>query len=277
MRLSRAAPLPRHAPALALYLVGGLALAPGAGLAADPTSDPLALPPRPAPTEAIDGERSARGVLEPDAHAVLSARAPGWIVEIPVKEGASFKEGDPLVRFDCATNEALLAKAEAKVRGAQAQLNNSRALARLQSVGDLEVRLATAAAAEAEAEVTAAKVAVGQCVIAAPYDGRVARRIAQPAESVEMSEDLMEIVAAAPPRIRLLVPSPWLRWLRPDASFAFAVDETGVQVAARVSAIGAQVDPLSQSIAVLATLDTPGADLLPGMSGTAHFPAPGSP
>lgn len=214
---------------------------------------------------------AARGVLEPAAEAVISAEIAGRIVDLPVTEGADFAKGALLVRFDCTLYEAQLAQARAQAAGAKAALDNARSLAKLQSIGVLDVQLAEAKLAEASAAIRLSSATVERCRIEAPYAGRVVRRLAQPAEGVAAGDDLLAIVSDGLPRIRLIVPSTWLAWLVPGMPFDFAVDETGGTVKAQVTAIGARVDQVSQTVPVLAAIEGKPTDLLPGMSGTARF------
>ncbi|MEN2991706.1 efflux RND transporter periplasmic adaptor subunit [Tistrella sp. BH-R2-4] len=216
---------------------------------------------------------TARGVLEPAAEAVISAEIAGRITDISVTEGASFAKGALLVRFDCTLYEAQLAQARAQSAGAKAELDNARSLARLQSIGQLEVQLAEARLAEASAAIRLHSATVERCRISAPYAGRVVARLAQPAEGVAAGDDLLAIVSDGAPRLRLIVPSNWLAWLQPGQRFSFDVDETGGTVQATVTAVGARVDQVSQTVAVLASIEEGGRDLLAGMSGTARFPA----
>ena len=67
------------------------------------------------------------------------------------------------------------------------------------------------------------------------------------------------------------MPSKWLRWLKVGSPFRVLIDETGRRYNARVTIIGARVDPASQSVEVLGEFNEKPADLLAGMSGAARF------
>jgi len=228
-----------------------------------PDVGPQAGPPGTAPT--------ARGLLEPPVEAVLASGIAGRIEDLPRREGERFAAGDLLVRFDCALYEARLAAAQAGALKARRQLANDRQLANLNSIGRLEVGLAEAELARAEAEAGVTAVLVERCRLPAPFDGRVVAWRAEPFETVGEGAPIIEVVAAGPPEVALIVPSRWLSWLAERQPFVFTVDETGSRHVGTVSRVGARVDPASQTVRVTGRLDAAADALIPGMSGTARF------
>lgn len=220
----------------------------------------------------------ARALVEPRAEAVLSSDIGGRIVELPVDEGDRFQTGDLLVAFDCSFHRAELAAAQAELTKARHTLTNKRQLAELKSVGQLEVAVAQAEVAKAEAQLRTRRLFVERCRLTAPYAGRVVERPVNRYETVAEEQELMRVIAAGGLRLRLIVPSRWLSWLEPGARFWLTIDETGRTHAAEVKAVGARVDPVSQTVPLYGRLLGDGDDaagaLRPGMSGTARFDPP---
>ena len=68
--------------------------------------------------------------------------------------------------------------------------------------------------------------------------------------------------------------SSWLRWLREGQTLRVAIDETRRTYPARFTRIGARVDPVSQSVKVVATIDGRFPELMPGMSGRVQVAPP---
>ena len=215
---------------------------------------------------------TARGLLEADREAVLSAEIAGRILDIPFDVGDTFAEGDTLVQFDCALYQAQLNGAQAALAGAYRTLANNRQLAALNSIGQLDVQLSEAAVVEAQAQVDSSEVITERCTMLAPYGGRVLDRLVNPFESVEAGQQLIAIADDGRPKITVIVPSVWLRWLEPGTGFQFNVDETGETHAATVESLGARIDPVSQTIEITARLGADATGLIIGMSGTATFP-----
>ncbi|MBK1696444.1 efflux RND transporter periplasmic adaptor subunit [Rhodovibrio salinarum] len=223
------------------------------------------------------GAYEARALIEPRAEAILSSEIGGRILKLPVEEGERFAKGDVLVAFDCSFHQAELRAARAELTRAQHTLENKEQLARLNSVGQLEVALARADVAKAQAQVQTRQLYIDRCRLTAPYDGRVVERPVNVYETVGKDQELMSVIAAGDLKIRLIVPSRWLAWLTDGQSFQLTIDETGSTHRAQVTTIGARIDPVSQTVPIKGTLrdhDRSKTGLLPGMSGTAQFAPP---
>jgi membrane fusion protein, multidrug efflux system len=74
--------------------------------------------------------------------------------------------------------------------------------------------------------------------------------------------------------VDIIVPSNWVRWLKPGTPFSFRVDEVRRDVPAAVVRVGAAVDAVSQTIKIAAKLLQSSDGILPGMSGSASFDVP---
>jgi predicted transcriptional regulator len=71
--------------------------------------------------------------------------------------------------------------------------------------------------------------------------------------------------------IEIVAPSNWLTWLKTGQVLSILVDETNVEVIAKLDRIGAEVDPVSQTVKVFAKITESHTSILAGMSGTVSF------
>ncbi|WP_192459289.1 efflux RND transporter periplasmic adaptor subunit [Musicola keenii] len=250
-------------------LVCALALACGAQVRAD---DPLLAAPASQTPSLAPADNSARGILVAIDQATLSSDLAGRIVEMPFREGESFKKGDLLVRFDCSIYQAQLAASQAAARAAEAELSQNQQLAQMKSVGRHAVALSAARFAQAQAESQVYQIQVNRCRIPAPFDGQVVKRRAQEHESVGLGMPVLDIVNNRRLEINLLVPSRGLSVLKPGLAFTFTPDETGKPLRAHVARLGARIDESSQTLNLIGIIETQDSSLMAGMSGTAHFP-----
>lgn len=225
------------------------------------------------PVCAADPE-PVQALLQPSAEATLSSRLAGQVRTVTVKPGDSFAAGQSLVEFDCALLEQQVRKARAELDIAAATLASNRKLKDLNSISDLEVEVARAQSDKAQAELEGAQVQKRYCTLAAPFAGRVVARHANAPENVTVGEPLLDIVALGTPVIQMFVPSVWLAWLAPGGVFEVEVRETGTRYPARITRTGARVDAVSQTVEVFGEFTGDASVLLPGMSGSAIFPAP---
>ncbi|NNE38534.1 MAG: efflux RND transporter periplasmic adaptor subunit [Gammaproteobacteria bacterium] len=219
----------------------------------------------------ISNIENIRGLVKPKSRAVLSSEISGKIVEIRYGLGERFNEGDLLVRFDCERYMADLASANAKFTVESKKYENYKKLLELNATSDIDVEVSLAEMEMARAEATIRRIFANGCSINAPYNGRVTDVFVNEFETVLADQELISILNDQLLVIELIIPSTWLMDMNASEEFIFSVDETGREYAAKITQIGAIVDPVSQTVRLIGEfLDTPD-DVLSGMSGTATF------
>lgn len=217
-----------------------------------------------------------RGVLKARQIAELSGAIGAKITSMPFRQGQSFKSGAVLVKFDCTRQRA---EAEALRHAAQSlsiKYDNISELFSAGAAGELEQNMAKADMARAKADHEVATTRLKDCAIYAPYAGTIKTRYVNIYDSPAPGAPILSIIRSTKPEITFIAPSSWLRWMKPESRFDFAVDETGQSYKAKVTRLGAAVDPVSQTIEVTARFLQNPSGVLPGMSGMAIFPKPSS-
>lgn len=237
----------------------------------DATSTPVAAAEAPALSAAAAPQQVVRALVRSKAQAMLSSEIVGRIVRMPLFEGDRFRKGDRLVEFDCGTAQAVQAAADAALNHARAKLNSVESLAAMRSTGAVEVALARADADKARAEARSAALTVERCVVTAPFAGRVVELRARPFESVPAGAPLLSILDDASLEVSMVIPAAWLVWLQAGSSFILEVDETRTSYPGRMTRLGAQVDPVSQTVTVFGDLTGALNGLVSGMSGAARL------
>lgn len=251
--------------------VGALALRVGAlGLAAcalGAAAQTAALPPAaPVPRPILD-RYEIRAQLMPRRYTTLAAEIGAKINRMPLSEGAAFKAGDLMVGYDCSLQQAQLEKARAELDSASVTLKSNQRLAELNSVGLMELDLSRAAVNKAQAEVNAMQAMISKCTVTAPFSGRVAEQKARDQQFVQPGQALLDIIDDSVLELEFLVPSAWLTWLRVGGALRVQIDETRKTYPARFIRIAARVDPVSQSVKVVAEIEGQHPELMAGMSG----------
>jgi RND family efflux transporter MFP subunit len=231
---------------------------------------PIAMPASSAATT-----NAVRVLVAPAQEATLFSQGIGRIRDVDGSLGSRFKAGATLLSFDCDEQAARLKMAQAELSAARETHNAKLRLQGLQSAGELEVSLAAAAAQKAEAQVALYRAQQAYCVVKAPFDGRVVKLHVKAYEGVNQNAPLLDIISDGPLKLRLNAPSSWLRWLKVGTPFQVHIDETDKTYTARVTALNARVDAVSQSVELEGVIADSAPDLLPGMSGSARFtPSP---
>lgn len=222
--------------------------------------------PASAPVQVLE-KQDIRAQLSPRRFTSLAAEVGARINRIAVREGERFKAGQVLISFDCSQQGAQLQRAKASLDAAQKTYSANQRLAELNSVGKLELDTSESEVAKARADVAVISATLGKCNITAPFAGRVAEQKAREQQYAQPSQAILDIIDDSVLELDFIVPSRWLAWLNNGYRFQVQIDETGATYPARITQLGARVDPVSQSLKVSAAIDGRFADLIAGMSG----------
>lgn len=214
---------------------------------------------------------AVRGLVRAVEQAQIATDLQTRVAKIGFQEGERFRKGDVIVEFDCRKQRAELTASEATLLEMTLTLDKYRLLQRAQAAGKNDLEIAEARAAKASAETQGLRSHLEQCVLKAPYDGRVLEMNLHAHESPQPGKPFVGIISDGALEIDLIVPSDWLRWLAVGEQTTFTVDETKTDFLISVSRIGASVDAISQTVKIVAVFADPPAKVLSGMSGTAIF------
>ena len=217
-----------------------------------------------------------RAVIKANASATISVGISAQVQSFPFREGQSFNKGDVLVSFACDRLKAELRAKKAAYKARALVARNNTRLLRHQAVGKNELAVSISQMAEAEAIKDGQAVLVRQCKIIAPYDGKMVERLVNTHEIPAPNQPLFKIIDRSQVEVKLIVPSKWLVWLKPNSLFDVRLDETGTVLQAKITRLGAVVDAVSQTVKVTGALLSPSKKVLPGMSGAATFTYTGS-
>ncbi len=224
----------------------------------------------------------ASGVARPVAHATLSTKLMGQVVEVSVHEGDRVARGAPLIRIDASDLAARRAQVEASIREAAAVVAEAETQAgRMRALYDQDAapkvqldaaetgleraraRMATARAAAAEVDATAR-----YAVIRAPFPGLVASRMVDPGDFAAPGAPMVTVLDAR--RLRVTVTA------APDAVAGIRRGDT-VQARIEGRAAVAVVEGVAPSAAgnlytVNAIVENDGERFLPGSAATLELP-----
>lgn len=251
-----------------------LFVAAAVSLAAAAQAQPPAAAPRPGSVRPALEKQDIRAQLTPRRFTTIAAEVGAKISRIAVAEGGRFKAGQVLVSLDCSLQQAHLQKARAALSAAERTASANKRLAELNSVGKVELDVSEAEAAKARAEVSLTQVSLNKCHVVAPFSGRVVEQRVREQQFVQAGQPMLDILDDSVLELEFLVPSRWLVWLKPGFTFQVRIDETGKSYPARIQRLGARIDPVSQSIKVVAAIDGRFPELIAGMSGKVAIAAP---
>ncbi len=222
----------------------------------------------------VRAQEPVRGIVRAMEDAWLSTELNARMTAVHRREGETFSRGEKLITFDCEKQASELDAARAEEAINRIAYENSVELDKRKAIGRFEVAQNRARLDKARAQTSLLERRMRDCVIVAPFDGRVAELKARAHETSAPNQPLLRLVSAAGLEIEMIAPSGWLRWLKPGQPLRVRIDETGTLHGGTVQRIAPVIDPVSQTVKVLGSLREDGGRVLPGMSFTAEFDSP---
>jgi membrane fusion protein, multidrug efflux system len=219
----------------------------------------------------VSDGNSVRAIVRSVRNVTIGSELNARIKDMPFRDGDQFAAGDVLVQFDCKRTQAELAAAVATYGSRKAAYDSSVRLLSYKAIGSLSVDQVKFEVDKAAADVQNLEAKRDSCTIVAPFRGRVVEKLAQAHEVAQPNQPLMKIVEAGTQEFVLMVPSSWLDKVNKGSKFSIQIDETGQTHEAVVTQVGGSIDPISQSMRMIAEVSVPQLSLSPGMSGTASF------
>ena len=226
------------------------------------------------PETIVEEHQPIRAQLSAVNFTTIAAELSEKILKLPFRDGQKFKKGDVLVIFDCGVQEAQLNKSKAELSIAERNATTKEKLLKLGAVGRVEYENSLSEFQKVKAQVSEIEVILSRCVTRAPYHGHVVEQRVHPQQFVSAGQPLLEIIDNSALELEFIVPSKWSSWLSENNQFNIQMDETNKDYPAKVTQVGARIDPISQTIKVRAVIQGDFLDLRPGMSGTVNIEVP---
>ena len=213
----------------------------------------------------------SRALVVASQEAILSSELAARIDNIAVKEMQRFNKGDLLIQFDCNLYEAQKDVVSANANSALIKLKSDEQMLQMRSIGKYELELSISEYEKAKSELHIAELNVARCQIKAPFDGAVEEIVVNAFETIQPQVELMKIIQTDVLELEMVVSSEWISWLSIGHPIKVYIDEIQKEFSASISGIGANVDPVSQTIQLKGTITETSPALLPGMSGRVLF------
>jgi RND family efflux transporter MFP subunit len=250
---------------LSLLLAGALALVVGCGKHPEPqAATGESLPPAAVRVQKIETVKQPAveevvGTVQPKLQAVMEAKISGRITRLPVRLGQSVKQGEVLVELATQELQARLDQANATIRQAELDFHRTENLHKQSAATQAELDAAQARYNLAKASVAVEEAMSGYAKIVAPFDGVVARKLAEEGDLAMPGKPLLELEGHAGLRLVADVPALLAGNVLPEAKLAVRVDTLPNPIMGTVAEISPAADPGSRTVVVKVDLpETPG-------------------
>jgi RND family efflux transporter MFP subunit len=188
------------------------------------------------------------GTVQPKLQAVIEAKVSGRITRLPVTLGQSVKQGDVLVELATQEIQARLDQANAAFQQAELDLKRTANLRKQQAATQAELDAVQARYNVTKAAVAEADALSGYAKILAPFDGVVARKLADEGDLAMPGKPLLDLEGRAGLRLVADVPSLLAGHVLPDAKLAVRVDTVPDVITGKLVEVSPAADPASRTV-----------------------------
>jgi membrane fusion protein (multidrug efflux system) len=190
----------------------------------------------------------------------------GTVSEIAFESGAMVNKGDLLVRFDTSTEEAQLKAANAQLEWTKLSVERTRKLRTDSTVSQSELDQAEAAFLQAKANADAIQAAIDKKTIRAPFAGKLGIRQINLGEYVDAGKPIVSLQSLTPVYADFSLPQQSLADIKTGMTVRVTLDTyTNKQFMGTLTAINPNLDEITRSVRLQATLDNPEQLMRPGM------------
>ncbi len=209
--------------------------------------------------ESVGSMRAVQG-------ADLSTEESGVVAKILFENGQEVKAGDLLVELDTETEQANLRSAEAEQDLARTVYERTRRLRQNNTVPQSDLDAAESQLRKMTALVEQLKATIRKKQISAPFTGRLGIREVNLGQFVNNGDKIVSLQSLDPIFVDFLLPQQLLAALEAGQGVSVFTDVyPGEMFEGKLTAINAEIDPVTRNIRLQATLDNADGRLRPGM------------
>lgn len=190
------------------------------------------------------------GSVEPKLQAVIEAKVSGRVARLAVTLGQSVKQGDVLVELATQEIQAKLGQADAAFRQAELELKRTANLRKQSAATQAELDAAQSRYNVAQAALAEVAALAGYAKIVAPFDGVVARKLADEGDLAMPGKPLLELEGRTGLRLVADVPSLLAGNVGLGARLAVRIDTLLDPLIGSLAEIAPAADPASRTVRV---------------------------
>lgn len=190
----------------------------------------------------------ATASLEAEKEAEVLARAGGVVKSLLVEEGAMVAAGAPMLRIDNDEYRLRVEQAAARTEQLRSVFDRLTQMAAEELASAAELETARSELASAEADEGMARLNLEYTTVAAPFAGRVTRRLVNVGDNVSVGTPLFAVGDFDPLLARVHVPSREFRKLSVDQRVELVLDSNSQRVEGRITLVSPVIDPTSGTI-----------------------------
>lgn len=221
----------------------------------------------PAEIQSWPNSFTATATVEADEGITVVAEVQGKVKRIAFKSGERVKAGDIILEQESGNEEAQLSAANARLRLAQTNYERLEQLKAKNTVSQSELDTARQQKESAQGDMDNLKTTLQKKVVRAPFDGRLGIRQIDLGQDLPAGAPIVSLQATNRVRVNFPVPQHWLVKVTKGLPIAIELGNGSSDILhTQVSAIGAEINPVTRNATVQAALENEKNQLIPGMA-----------
>lgn len=217
-------------------------------------------------TQSWETALSATASVEAVQGVTVAAEQPGKVVAIHFAAGNSVKQGDLLAQQDTNAEEAQLRAIASSKNLAATNLRRLAELADKDLISRTDYDTAKAAFQQAEAQTENIQAIINKKNIRAPFSGRLGIRHINVGQILKEGQEIVSLQTLDPVFVNFSLPQQELHRIAERMEVRVKTDDSEQkEIVGAISAIAPQVDAVTRSVHVQATVANTGEALRPGM------------
>jgi membrane fusion protein, multidrug efflux system len=210
---------------------------------------------------------TAVGTVEASEGIEVTAEVAGKVKEIHFKSGDQVKKGTVLLIQESGNEQGQLSAAEARLRLAKSNYERLLQLRQNNTVSQSELDTAVQQMESAEGEVVNLKTTLEKKIVRAPFDGRLGIRKVDLGEDLQVGKEIISLQATNSVRINFPVPQFWLVKMSRGLPLSVKLgDGSDTKIDGQITAVGADINPVTRNALVQSILINDKNLLIPGMA-----------
>ncbi len=211
------------------------------------------------------------GTVEAAKSSTITASASGTLTELNVREGQKVKKGQVIAKIESQSVKSAYSMAKATYEQAKDGMERLEKVYESGSVSEVRMVEMRTDLSKAKASRDAAKSALDNCTMKAPFDGTVERVSANVGEEVTLSAPLVHLVDPKSCEIHFPIPENEITGIRVGDKVRVSIPALEKEITAQVGAKGLVASSLSHSYDCTLTKLSDASDLMPGMVCKIYF------
>jgi membrane fusion protein (multidrug efflux system) len=209
---------------------------------------------------------TATGSLVAVQGVTVTAELGGKVEKITFESGDRVEKGDLLLRIDVAAEQAQLRSAEAAAKLARINLDRNRDLRANKTISQADLDSAEANFKQATAQVDNVSASIAKKTLRAPFAGQLGLRQVNLGQIVEQGTPVVTLQTIDPIYVDFSLPQQQFSILAPGTDIRVTTDAAPDSMFnGRIIAVNPEIDQMTRSVRVRATLSNEDEQLRPGM------------